>query len=236
MSTQNESLNARSSRRGVEAFSSVAKSYEDWFASPLGDYIARKEMKALDRIFQGVEADSVVEVGAGTGYVARHLATLFGKVVAVEPSREMREEGMRRTVDLHITWYDSIAEALPFDDGSFACAVFFTALEFVEDPERAIREAIRVVRSGGWLVVGFLHALSPWVALYRRLGEQGEEPWCAARFYTREDIERWVGSSAEASEAAVFLAPGAAEPYDTADAAGVRAGNAPALEILRWRI
>ena len=35
--------------------------------------------------------------------------------------------------------------------------VFFTSLEFVAEPRRALREALRVVRPGGWLLVEHGH-------------------------------------------------------------------------------
>lgn len=233
---------------GIEAFSAVASSYEDWFQSPLGKYVDGLEMESLERILDGIdgaaltegaastEGTTAIEIGAGTGHVARRLLGRFGRVVAVEPSPAMREEGMRRTNDTRVSWCDDVAERLRFADRSFDCALFFTALEFVDDPRSAIREALRVVRPGGWLVIGHFHPLSPWATLYRHMGERGTVPWAAARLYMRDELEHWAGVPAEACEAAVHLSPGAAEPYEQAESAGVRAGNPPAVEILRWRV
>jgi ubiquinone/menaquinone biosynthesis C-methylase UbiE len=229
-------MDSRLSGSGIEAFSSVASSYEDWFESPLGKYVDSLEMESLDRILEGIEGSAAIEIGAGTGHIARRLLSRFGRVVAVEPSQAMREEGMRRTDDTRVSWYDDVAERLRFAEGSFDCALFFTVLEFVDDPRKAIREALRVVRPGGRLVVGYLHPLSPWSALYRHLGERGTMPWAAARFYTRDELEHWVGYPAEACEGAVHLTPSAVEPYGQAESAGVRAGNPPAVEILRWMV
>ena len=91
---------------------------------------------------------------------------------------------------------------------------------------------------GGALAAGFLlgvlEALSPWAALYRRLGEKGVLPWAQARFLAREDLKALLGPP-EAEGEAVFLAPEAHPPYEEADLAGRRAGNRPALYLGRWR-
>jgi hypothetical protein len=93
---------------------------------------------------------------------------------------------------------------------------------------------MRVIRLEGWVIVGFLHALSPWAALYRHRADRGEMPWAAAQWLTREDIEPWMDAPAEQSETAIHLAPQAVAPFAEAERAGKRAGNGPAIEILRW--
>ena len=127
------------------------------------------------------------------------------------------------------------AERLPAQDGTFDVVLFMTVLEFLPGPERALAEAWRVVRPGGRLVVGHLDALSPWAALYRRLGDGGISPWARARFAASDDVASWLGRAPDARRSCVFLAPGASSPFEAADRAGRLAGNAGALAILHWR-
>lgn len=220
---------------GIEAFSTVASAYEDWFASPLGAFVDQAEQQALTLALPQDKVNAMLEVGAGTGHIARLLTQYAHQVVAVEPSPAMRAEGQRRLTDLPVQWQAARAEQLPFPDAQFDGVVLFTTLEFVEHPQAALQEALRVVRPGGWLIVGLLQALSAWAAFYRYKGDRGAMPWAAARFYTPEEVESWVGFPAEQVESAVYLAPKAKAPYAVADQAGQRAGNAPALEVLRWR-
>src|SRR5690606_5486048 len=133
------------------------------------------------------------------------------------------------------SWHDGAAEDLPFESGAFDGAVFFATIEFVADAAKAVDEAIRVLRPGGWLAVGYLNTFSPWTALYRHEADHGSPPWAAARFFSRDDLEQLAGQAAVRAEAAVWLAPLAEPPYGEADAAGRRAGNAPAFELLLWR-
>ena len=230
-----------SAEAGVAAFDAVAATYDDWFETPLGSYVDGQERAALARLLDGLDGDEVVEIGAGTGHVASWLDRLGFHVKAVEPSTAMRTRGRERAIEdgidrARLEWIDARAEALPFDAQSFAGAVFFTSLEFVSSPNRALAEARRVVRSGGWLAIGFLHALSPWAAMYRRSAERGRQPWSSARFYVTEDLEALVGQPADRKESVVHLAPGARAPFEEADRAGKRAGNPPAMQALLWRV
>lgn len=102
---------------------------------------------------------SVVEVGSGSGVVARDLAALVGPrghVTGVDRSRVLvaaarqraREEGLGRRLDFR--WGD--AAALPFRAGRFDCALAVTVLLHVARPRAVLRELVRVTRPGG--VVG----------------------------------------------------------------------------------
>lgn len=219
-----------------DVFANAAADYESWFETPLGSYLDRQELGAAEAVLPAAsEGGDVVEVGAGTGHVVRFLAERGYRLTAVEPSEAMRLVGGESTKGLDVSWVDAVGEALPFEDGQFDGAVYFATIEFVDDPARALAEALRVVRPGGWLAVGYLHALSPWAALYRYLAEQGNEPWTAARFFVRDGLTGLVGSEPVASAQAGWLAPMAEEPFEAADEAGKRAGNMPAFEVLLWR-
>jgi ubiquinone/menaquinone biosynthesis C-methylase UbiE len=220
---------------GIEAFGAAAAAYEAWFTSPLGSFVDQEEKQALARLLQGVDRGSVLDIGAGTGHITTWLTRRGYYMTALEPCQAMREVGKRQTEAWSIHWCDALAEQLPFRDASFDGALLFTSLEFVQDPARVLCEAMRVVRRQGWVIVGFLHALSPWAALYRYRANRGEMPWATAQFFTRDDVERDMGRPADQSETAVYLAPQAMAPLMEAERSGRRAGNRPAVEILRWR-
>jgi ubiquinone/menaquinone biosynthesis C-methylase UbiE len=157
-------------------------------------------------------------------------------MIAVEPSPAMCREGCRRGAGLPIRWCIGVGEQLPLSGPCADGALIMTALEWSENPQRCVAEARRLLRPGGWLVIGFLSAVSPWAALYRQLADEGVRPWNSARFFTRADVEDLVGARADAEEHAVHLAPQAREPWTSAEEAGRRAGNQPALEVLRWNL
>ncbi|KPD32093.1 methyltransferase [Thermus scotoductus] len=211
-----------------DPFAPLAETYEAWYETPLGAFVIAEEEKALRALLP--PGESLLEVGAGTGYWLKRLP--YARKVGLEPSLAMLQVGRRRVPEA--TWVEGRAEALPFPGQSFDVVLLFTVLEFVEDVEKALVEARRVLKPGGSLLLGILEALSPWAALYRRLGEKGVLPWAQARFLTREDLQDLLGPP-EAEGEAVFLAPEAKPPFPEADQAGLRAGNRGALYLGRWR-
>lgn len=220
-------------RSGVRAFDQLAAEYESWYATPLGAFVIGAEERTL---LAGLPAapGHVLDVGAGTGWWSRILSQRGFQVTALEPSDEMRRIGASQSGGA-IDWRAGRAEELPFPDASFDVVLLVTVLEFVAEPARAMTEAWRVLRAGGTLLVGHLDPLSPWAATYRHLADKGIAPWTAARFFDADEIAGWLGRSPEWRASCVFLAPDAAPPFDAADEAGRRAGNAGAFAVLRWR-
>jgi ubiquinone/menaquinone biosynthesis C-methylase UbiE len=98
----------------------------------------------------------VVEVGSGTGVVARDVAALVGprgRVIGVDRSRVLlaaarrraREEGLERRLAFRL----GDAAALPLPSGRFDCALAVTVLLHVARPRAMLRELARVTRPGG---------------------------------------------------------------------------------------
>jgi SAM-dependent methyltransferase len=212
----------------------MAPGYEAWYETPLGAFVIDEEVAALRRSLRQEGAESVVEIGAGTGHVSRILRAWGYRVAAVEPSPAMRAEGRARSAETGIEWFAAAAEALPFEDCAFDGALFFTSLEFVEHAERAIAEALRVVRPGGWLAAGMLDKRGAWVHEYRLQAAQGERPWAWARFFSPAELELLAGMPAERIAHAVFLGPDASSPFDQADREARAAGAHASFAVLRW--
>ncbi len=216
-----------------DVFRSLAAAYDRWFTTPLGQYVAMQEQQLLRSALAEHPPAKALEVGAGTGFATQVLVAMGWDVVAVEPSAAMRKVGEQKLPA--VQWVDAFAEALPFPAQSFELLLFFTTLEFVNDPRRALQEAWRVLKPAGALLIGFLEAESPWVALYRHRADLGELPWTAARFYDRQQLEEFVGKPAHAVASALWLAPYAQPPFAEAEQAGKRAGNVPGFSLIKWR-
>jgi SAM-dependent methyltransferase len=89
-----------------------------------------------------------LEIGVGTGRFAGPLGVATG----VDPSFEVLDYARARGV----TVARAVAEALPFRDATFDNVLFVTTLCFVTDPRSVLREAARVLRPRGLIVVGFI--------------------------------------------------------------------------------
>lgn len=128
----------------------AAEVYEQFFVPAMfGEWPPRLADAA------GVEsAQRVLDVGCGTGVLARELATRLapgGSVVGLDPNEGMLRVASR--IEDGIEWRPGRAEALPFEDGAFDAVLSQFALMFFEDPADALREMARVTRPGGRIVV-----------------------------------------------------------------------------------
>lgn len=136
--------------------------YESYMAPALfRPWAARLLQAALPR-----SGERVLDVGCGTGVVARLAAAQVGatgSVVGLDVNPRMlavaRAEAVREGAA--IAWHEGRAEALPFADGSFDLVLCQFALMYFADRRAAMGEMHRVLADGGRL------ALSVWQGLDR---------------------------------------------------------------------
>jgi SAM-dependent methyltransferase len=130
---------------------------ERWVFNRLaGAYRARPPYPAalVERLLAlaGGPGAAIADLGAGTGLLAVPLARGGARVAAVEPAAAMLDELRRAAAGLPVEAVHAAAEATGLAAGGFALAVLADALQWV-DPDRAGREAGRLLRPGGVLAV-----------------------------------------------------------------------------------
>ncbi len=102
------------------------------------------------------ERARVLEVGCGTGPIARVLAAWprIGEVVGVDPSPYLIDKARRLSSGVpNVVFEVGDGKALGFKEASFDVVVLHTLLTHVLEPAAVLGEAHRVLRSGGWLGV-----------------------------------------------------------------------------------
>jgi SAM-dependent methyltransferase len=150
--------------------------YEEWFASHTAAYCS--ELLAV-RALLPCGGDGV-EIGVGTGRFAAPL----GVRVGVDPSAAMLEHARMRGISVVL----GVAERLPFAAASFDYGLIVTTLCFVDDAGAMLREARRVIKPDGCLVVGFVDRESSLGQEY--LAHQAENVFYReATFYSSEEVE-----------------------------------------------
>lgn len=96
--------------------------------------------------------DRVLDVGCGTGIVAREAEkhTTDGGVVGLDLNEAMLAEAA--AIAPSIEWEQGDATDLPFEDGRFDIVLCQQALQFIEHPGEAFGEMHRVLAPGGRMV------------------------------------------------------------------------------------
>lgn len=197
--------------------------------------------RALER---GRVYEWALDVGCGSGVSTRALEGWARQVVGIEPSVAMVRQA--RAIVPWAGFVAGAAEALPFEAGRFDLLTAAGSLNYVRDLGASLREAARVLRAGGELVVYDFAAGRRWV------GGSGLEEWFAefqrrypapaqeALYLDPEVLGReargWRVAAGEEVEAAVAMTAEAYVRYmmtETNVAAAVRRGEAEA-EIRRW--
>lgn len=115
---------------------------------------------------------SALDLGAGTGDLARLLANRIGgtnRIVAADLNEAMLREGMRKGSEgTSITWLRTNAERLGFRDASLDVVTAGFCIRNVGDIPRAFAEIQRVLRPGGrFICLEFSRPVHAWIrALY----------------------------------------------------------------------
>ncbi len=160
---------------GVNAFEQHVEQYEEWFMDHPLVYVS--ELHAIRELLR--TGGKGVEIGAGTGRFAVPLGIFTG----VEPSPAMGILAKRRGVDV----IQGVAEKLPFGDAEFDAVLMVTTVCFLDDMDAAFGEACRILKPGGFFIVGFVDRDSPLGKLYESKKERSAF-YKDATFYSVDDI------------------------------------------------
>jgi SAM-dependent methyltransferase len=177
----------------------VAAHYEAWYEMPEGRRADELEKGVLGWLLQEFSRPgSVLEIGCGTAHFTRWLNDQGLAAVGLDLSAAMLAQA--QALD-GISLARGDAYRLPFADGAFGLAALITTLEFLEQPQKALAEALRVARCG--VVLGVLNRWSL-LGLRRRLvGLFRPTVYDAAHFYGVGELKRLVAGSIAGERARV---------------------------------
>lgn len=107
----------------------------------------------IGEAFEPLAGRRLLDIGCGTGALARTLADRGARVVGIDPNPEAL--ALAREAVPAAGFRRAEAQSLPFADGSFDGAIFLNSLHHVPEPamHRALEEVARVVEPAGRVVV-----------------------------------------------------------------------------------
>ncbi len=173
--------------RDAQSYDAVAGDFDD-----LADRYTQPVAEALARAIRPAERRTVIDMGCGTGIVARAVAAQSPapKVVGVDLS-----EGMLATAALRagaaglgerLSFVRGDSEALELDSASADGYVSLYAYSHFPNPDRAAAEAFRVLAPGGRIAI----AIGSAPPLFSRDGASRAIAMIARRAAVRQDRER----------------------------------------------
>lgn len=191
---------SRDKRNAV--FEREADTYDAWYDSAKGLRVFRVELACLKMALQPEPPRPWLEVGVGTGRFSSALGIEDGLDSAAAPLKWAELRGARVK--------QGRAESLPYEDGRFGAVFLIMTLCFLSHPLLALREAVRVLKPGGAVVIGFVSRESLWGQAYVNHVKEGHTFYADARFYTTDDVRGLagrVGLSERASSGCLFEGP-----------------------------
>ena len=110
------------------------------------------DQRIAEKIFQFVDLKGkrVLEVGCGNGRISSLLASKADQLIAIDPDKLKIEEAKARGVG--VDFYVGSGENLDFPDNVFDVIIFTLSLHH-QDSEQALKEAKRVFKEGGTILV-----------------------------------------------------------------------------------
>lgn len=130
----------------IKIFDSHTEEYEAWYERY--PEVFQSEVAAIRAQMQELPEDIYgIEIGLGSGRFAKALGIKEG----VEPSEGMRQLALERGIEV----MDAKAEKLPYRDLHFDFVLFVTIC-FLADFKEAMKEAKRVLKPGGSVIVSFI--------------------------------------------------------------------------------
>jgi len=163
----------------IEPFEEYADEYDAWFQRNPAAY--RTELRAIKAALP--PSGCCLEIGVGTGRFAAPLGVPGG----IDPSPAMAAIARTRGVEVTI----GKAELLPFTAEEFDYALMVTTICFVDDLGAALREAARVLKPGGSLVVGFIGQESPMGRRYAARKDRDRSTATRGSIPLRKLAPRW---------------------------------------------
>lgn len=160
--------------------------YDRWYETPRGRWIGTRESALVLAELAPRPGESLLDVGCGTGYFTRALASATTGTVTGADVDPRRVDYARRRRDADLSYEVADARALPHPNRSFDLVVAITALCFVDDERRALCEMLRVARRR--VAVGLLnrHSLLGW----QRARDGGRGGYRGARWHTVREAAR----------------------------------------------
>jgi len=164
--------------RGMADADMLSSQVAQWFQSPQGEAVLRAEEEAIHAALEKLFGYHILQLGFSEQHSLIEQSPVGHKIVFSPNFRA----GSTRAVASN--------EALPLSSDSIDVVVIHHALDFAANSHRVLREATRVLRPGGhMLIVGF-NPYSYW-GFWRLFKRKKNMPWLG-KFISKGRVSDWL--------------------------------------------
>lgn len=163
-----------------QVFNSHASEYDAWYDTEVGKAIFAMEMDCLNPLLHRY-TKPFLEVGVGSGRFAQSLGIEY----RVEPAPALARMAIAKGIKVT----EATGEGLPFPNKMFGALLMAFTLCFLDNPQKALEEAWRVLQPEGGLVLGLILRDSLWGEFYGRKGREGHIIYSKAKLFSKEEVE-----------------------------------------------
>jgi len=163
----------------IQVFENFHNRYDKSFTRH--QWVYRSEIEAVSKLIP--HGGIGLEVGVGTG----KFATPFAVAAGLDPSRAMASIAKKKGIEV----VRGVGENLPFAAETFDFVVLVTTICFVEDAYMTLREARRVLKDHGFVIVGLVDKDSTLGRFYESRKEASVF-YRAATFYSVNQVRDWL--------------------------------------------
>jgi ubiquinone/menaquinone biosynthesis C-methylase UbiE len=170
------------SRGAKEYFEEVSGSWDILRRSFYGDEVRDAVLTAARLLPE----NTVLDVGAGTGFLTEGAAKIARKVIALDFSEAMITEARTKLSRSNVEFKIGNVEDIPLPDSSIDAVIGNMVLHHCPSPESAVRQMARVLVPGGRLVLSDLQEHS-----YESLRKEHADLWMGFKMdYVRETLQK----------------------------------------------
>ncbi|PID41399.1 MAG: SAM-dependent methyltransferase [Proteobacteria bacterium] len=156
------------------------KAFENWYQTPLGRALLADQRKVISHQLDGLYGVHQLEMMVSHRLPVANTSAINHRICCV-PAWEQ---------DMPDNTLVSASEELSLASDSIDLVILHHTLDFAAAPRQSLREAERVLRSGGYMLIVGFNPMSLW-GLMKLFRSNKEPPW-SGRFISSRRIEDWL--------------------------------------------
>ena len=177
----------------------MKKTVWDIFA-PIYEQAMKSQKNIYAYLYKEISAaateKTVLELATGPGMIARNIANSAKSVIATDFSPKMIETAKKCGIPQNVVFGTADATNLSYKDNSFDVVVIANALHIIPNPEKALSEINRVLKSDGILVApNFIERekgrKNLWQKILSLVGIKFAHEWTAEEYKSFLEANGW---------------------------------------------